>query len=120
MSLRAVEIVIDCREHESLERFWTQALGWRSRRVNDQYVAIIPPDRSTVGILLQQVPEPKIAKNRVHIDWEADDMAAEVARLEGLGAKRVIERTLGSATRWTVMEDPEGNEFCVTQGGQAT
>lgn len=42
-------------------------------------------------------------------------MAAEVARLEALGAVRLAERSLGGY-RWTVMADPEGNEFCVGQG----
>ena len=75
-------------------------------------------------IFFQRVPEPKTVKNRVHVDLVAgggpsvpvavqrERVAAEVARLEGLGATRVEDRTeLGA--HWTVMRDPEGNEFCV-------
>ena len=75
-------------------------------------------------IFLQRVPEPKTVKNRVHLDLLAGGgpsvpaeeqrrrVAAEVARLEGLGATRVEEHTdLG--THWVTMRDPEGNEFCV-------
>jgi hypothetical protein len=58
------------------------------------------------------VPEDKAGKNRLHIDLRPDDQAAEVARLEGLGARR-IEVGQGPAANWVVMADPAGNEFCV-------
>ena len=75
-------------------------------------------------IFFQKVPEPKAGKNRVHVDLLAGGgpsvpldeqrrrVAAEVARLEGLGATRVEDHAdLG--VHWAVMRDPEGNEFCV-------
>lgn len=75
-------------------------------------------------IFFQKVPEPKTGKNRVHVDLlggggpsvplddQRERVAAEVARLEGLGATRVDEHTdLG--VHWVTMRDPEGNEFCV-------
>ncbi len=74
-------------------------------------------------IFFQRVPEPKTVKNRVHLDLLAGGgpsvpleeqrrrVAAEVERLESLGATRVEEHTdLG--VHWVVMRDPEGNEFC--------
>ena len=65
-------------------------------------------------ILFQKVPEPKRAKNRVHLDFRSEDMAAEVERLLGLGAT-LHRRALARATiTWTVLADPEGNEFCVS------
>jgi hypothetical protein len=63
-------------------------------------------------LLFQKVPEPKAGKNRVHLDFRAPVMADEVARLVGLGATVIAERSLGDFS-WTVMSDPEGNEFCV-------
>ena len=59
------------------------------------------------------MPEAKTVKNRVHLDFRAESMADEVARLQGLGATFIAERSLGSLT-WTVLADPEGNEFCVS------
>jgi len=60
------------------------------------------------------VPEPKAAKNRMHVDLAAPDREAEVARLVALGATRVADMD-----EWgyqsTVLHDPEGNEFCVAQ-----
>jgi predicted enzyme related to lactoylglutathione lyase len=113
VSLRPLEVVIDCADHDDLIRFWSQALGWEGRRINEQYAALIPPDRTTLGILLQKVPEPKVGKNRVHIDFAADDLDAEVARLIGLGATAIVHREEFGPPGWTVMSDPEGNEFCV-------
>ncbi|HEV7648340.1 MAG TPA: VOC family protein [Actinophytocola sp.] len=64
-------------------------------------------------ILFQNVPEPKTAKNRLHIDVHGEDsLVALVERLEALGANRVNEVNQGPAGHWWVMQDPEGNEFC--------
>ena len=58
-----------------------------------------------------RVPEDKAVKNRLHLDLRPLDQAAEVARLEGLGARRI---DIGQRdTSWVVMADPDGNEFCV-------
>ncbi len=108
-------VVIDCADHDVVVPFWESALGWSSRRINEQFVALRPPDGSDVSfaILFQQVPEPKTAKNRAHIDFDAGDMPAEVDRLIALGGSIVAEHSLGDF-RWTIVADPEGNEFCVT------
>jgi predicted enzyme related to lactoylglutathione lyase len=58
------------------------------------------------------VPEPKRAKNRVHLDLVNPDPAA-VDQLVTLGATVVGEHRLAGGHRWTVMQDPEGNEFCI-------
>ncbi|MBO0853814.1 MAG: glyoxalase/bleomycin resistance/dioxygenase family protein [Nocardia sp.] len=65
-------------------------------------------------ILFQDVPEPKTTKNRLHIDLHGapGGLEALVARLEGLGARRVEEIDHGPAGHWWVLRDPEGNEFC--------
>ena len=116
MSLRVLEVVIDCADHGSVVDFWAAALGYERRDVNEQYVGLVPPQPATPGrppILFQRVPEPKVVKNRVHLDLRGEVMADEVARLVGLGATMIAERSLGSIT-WTVMADPAGNEFCVS------
>ena len=112
-------VVMDCADHAVVVPFWEAALGWTSHRINDQFVALRAPADRTVGfdILFQQVPEPKIAKNRAHIDFDAGDMAAEVARLVGLGGSVVAEHNLGDF-RWTIVADPEGNEFCIVPRDQ--
>jgi hypothetical protein len=115
MSLTVSEVVIDCAEHGTVVDFWAAALDYERREVNEQYVALVP--RSTAAgrppLLFQKVPEGKVVKNRVHLDFRSEDRAAEVERLVGLGASEIATRSLGSFT-WTVMADPEGNEFCVS------
>jgi hypothetical protein len=117
MTLRLGEIVIDCADHEAVVPFWLAAMGDYERLdVNEQYVAIAPLERAVgrPAILFQKVPEPKTVKNRVHMDLRGPSMAEEVERLRGLGATFIVERSLGVAVTWTVMADPEGNEFCVS------
>ena len=60
-------------------------------------------------MFFQEVPEPKAAKNRLHLDIEVADRVAEVARLTAKGAKAIAQ-----LDTWTVLRDPEGNEFCLT------
>jgi predicted enzyme related to lactoylglutathione lyase len=115
-TLHIREVVVDCADHDVVVRFWSAALGWSARRVNEQYVALVPPAGDAgPPVLVQLVPEPKAVKNRVHLDFGAADMAVEVGRLVGLGASVLAERSLGTF-RWTVLADPEGNEFCVSGG----
>ncbi|MBA2806029.1 VOC family protein [Streptomyces sp. KM273126] len=66
-------------------------------------------------LLFQDVPEPKTVKNRLHIDIHAEAGGRDelVSRLESLGATRVREVDKGPAGHWWLMQDPEGNEFCV-------
>jgi len=112
--LRVSEVVIDCADHGRVVDFWAAALDYERREVNEQYVALVPPSREPgrPPLLFQKVPEPKAGKNRVHLDFRAPVMADEVARLVGLGATFIAERSLGDFA-WTVLADPEGNEFCV-------
>jgi predicted enzyme related to lactoylglutathione lyase len=71
--------------------------------------------------MLQRVPEPKAAKNRMHLDIHVADIDAEAARLETLGARRVSRSPCEeSGTRWHLMADPEGNELCVCDGGSGS
>jgi hypothetical protein len=117
MSLRVTEVVIDCADHGAVVDFWAAALGYERRPVNEQYVALVPPsiEPGLPPLLFQRVPEPKVVKNRVHLDVRADSMADEVARLVGLGATVIAERRLGDFA-WTVLADPAGNELCVSEG----
>jgi hypothetical protein len=106
-------LVIDCHTGDLAEHadFWGAALGYAVGETDDdgKYVSLKgPPDE--VRILLQQVDHP----SRLHLDIESDDIEAEVARLEGLGAKR-----LAAIRGWVVMEAPSGQRFCVVKPQRA-
>jgi predicted enzyme related to lactoylglutathione lyase len=110
-----VSIVIDCADPDALAAFWAGALSYEVRGSMEQYALVAPkPGLPGVRVLLQGVGEAKSAKNRVHLDLHTNDLDEEVARLESLGARSLepASRAMGR-TRWQVMADPEGNEFCV-------
>ncbi len=106
---RLAAVVIDCKT-EDLDRetaFWAGALGRAAESGDDprnaKYRRLETPPEE-LCLLVQRVDHP----SRVHLDIETDDIAAEVARLEGLGAT-----TVAQLERWTVMEAPSGQRFCV-------
>lgn len=107
-------LVIDCRDPEPLAEFWATALGYVRIGAAGNYVLLLSPGGDQPKLLLQQVPEAKATKNRLHIDIDAPDIEAEAARLEAAGARRVSAEPMHEHdSSWLLMEDPEGNEFCV-------
>jgi predicted enzyme related to lactoylglutathione lyase len=116
MPIRLHHIVIDTRDLPALARFWTQALGWRILSEREREIVIGSDENAPVGICLMPVSDPKTVKNRVHIDLTsgAEDREREIERLISLGARRVDIGQTGQES-WTVLADPEGNEFCVVR-----
>ncbi len=108
MTLSINTVTIDCADPQSLAGFWTAALGTTVAGDYGEFVFLA----GTPGLGLQKVAEPRAGKNRVHLDLHTDDRAAEVARLTGLGASVLAEHS-APGLWWTVLSDPEGNEFCV-------
>jgi catechol 2,3-dioxygenase-like lactoylglutathione lyase family enzyme len=106
------QIGIDGHDLDVLTDFWSAALGYRLHHRGAGYAVLRHPQDTEPRIFLQQVPEPKLGKNRVHLDVEVPDEAAAVRRLTELGA-RVLWREDFTTHHWTVLADPEGNEFCV-------
>jgi hypothetical protein len=116
MALRIQCLTIDAHDPRTLAAFWADALSWRVTYDSAEEVVIEPVegegDPRIPDLLFIEVPDDKAAKNRLHFDLRPEDQATEVARLEGMGARRV-DIGQGEAVSWVVMADPEGNEFCV-------
>lgn len=117
MGLTFSGVVIDSIDPARVADFWAAALGWSGRETGERGEAIIEPAEGEARygpptIVFQPVPEAKTVKNRVHLDLYSPDQAADVARLEGLGAARV-DVGQGEGRSFVVMADVEGNEFCV-------
>jgi predicted enzyme related to lactoylglutathione lyase len=119
MATRLVQIAMNARDDSALGQFWAQALGWTLSSEGPGVTNLEPedftyPDPGALYIDIIAVPEPKTVKNRVHVDLATTSAAHQadlVARLEGLGATRA---DVGQGdVPWTVLADPEGNEFCV-------
>jgi len=117
MDIRIQCLCIDTTDPAKIASFWEAALGWRRTWEEDDQIVLEPPEGSredgvAPDLLFLQVPESKTIKNRLHLDLRPKDQAAEVARLEALGARRV-DIGQSTDTTWVVLADPEGNEFCV-------
>jgi catechol 2,3-dioxygenase-like lactoylglutathione lyase family enzyme len=117
MSLRIQCLCIDTANPAALAAFWQSALGWRRTFERDDEIVLEPPEGSpedgiVPDLLFLRVPEEKAGKNRLHLDLRPADQAAEVARLQGLGAV-LADVGQGAAVSWVVMADPDGNEFDV-------
>jgi predicted enzyme related to lactoylglutathione lyase len=111
-------LVLDCADPTALAEFWSAALGYTTLGGAGSYVMLIDESGVQPKVLLQAVPEGKQTKNRMHLDIEVGDIEAEAARLENLGATRVAPDQMHEhGTSWVLMTDPEGNEFCVCDGG---
>jgi hypothetical protein len=111
MSLEWEQTIVDARDPASLGRWWCDALGWVVVNDDAEEFEIRPDPDHVPGLLFVAVPEAKVDKNRLHLDFRPDDRDAEVARLLALGAARA---DVGQGEQsWVVLADPEGNEFCV-------
>jgi predicted enzyme related to lactoylglutathione lyase len=119
MATRLVQINMKARDDSALGGFWAQALGWTVSSegpgvTNLEPEGFVYPDPVAVCLDLVASPEPKMVKNRVHVDLATTSAAHQaelVARLEDLGA---TPTDVGQGdVPWAVMADPEGNEFCV-------
>lgn len=107
---RLAGFIIDCHTGDvtAAAAFWSTALGMPARGAEgDRYVLLDAAARD-LHIEVQRVAH----ESRVHLDIESDDVPAEVARLEALGAKRAEQAHAGS---WVVMESPTGQRFCVVR-----
>lgn len=128
MALRWYTIVVDSADPQALARWWREVLDWELVYDAADEAVIIPkglPDAASEslddwlrlgqGLVFVQVPEAKAVKNRLHIDLAphtSQDRDAEIARLLALGATKA-DVGQGDDVTWTVLADPEGNEFCV-------
>ena len=122
MASRFSEVVVDCKDPRRLAEFWCEVLGYEIIDMEDGFVEIAGEEQTDEAmrrgvvaptIIFGTVPEPKTVKNRLHIDLRPVDRttAEEVERILALGARHV-DIGQGEQT-WTVLADPEGNEFCV-------
>ena len=107
-------IVIDSVDPARIAPFWCALLGVQERGwFTEDYLLLSDGDGAVPKVAFQRVPEAKTIKNRVHVDLGVQDLAAAVARVVELGGSVVAEERELKGSRWCVMADPEGNEFCL-------
>jgi predicted enzyme related to lactoylglutathione lyase len=119
MTLKINHITFDAHQPDEISRFWAAAMGWTEDpddpNLPEHDEAVIQsPDRSQ-ALLFQRVPEGKTVKNRVHLDVMPTDRTRDeaVAQLLDLGATQLGDFRRPDGSGWVLMQDPDGNEFCV-------
>ncbi|WP_405576996.1 VOC family protein [Streptomyces sp. NBC_01092] len=112
MALEWEQVMVDSADPEALGRWWAEALGWVVVDDSAEEYEIRPEKDRLPGLLFCRVPEGKVVKNRLHLDFRPDDHEAEVTRLLALGARHADIGQTGEEP-WVTLADPEGNEFCV-------
>jgi predicted enzyme related to lactoylglutathione lyase len=112
----SIEVTIDAVDGSAAVAFWQAALGYERRSERGPYVVLGPPAGDPrPAVVIQHVDAVSPGKNPVHLDLRVDDVDAEVARLQALGAtiEWTIDETADGGSRWTTMSDPQGTLFCV-------
>lgn len=110
-------IVIKCYEFEKMLRFWRAALSYKPREpAENGWVVLCDPEGKGPNLSLDKVPEKRTGKrSRLHLDLYTQNQAAEVERLIKIGATRYPWRYGSENPDYIVLEDPDGNLFCVVQ-----
>jgi predicted enzyme related to lactoylglutathione lyase len=118
MSLTIAMITIDTSDARKLAEFWAAALNTTIQNDWGDFIVLAPNTESGPAVALQQVPDATPGKNRIHFDSHVPDRKAEVARLESLGATEIEVHSMPGLV-WSVLADPDGNQFCVAQDGES-
>lgn len=107
------EVVVDCQDPATLAEFWATVLGGTPVHRSNEWSFIDPPGWTRLAF--QRVPETKQVKNRLHIDVHVDDVPGAAAAAVALGAVMVGAIHADSVGTFQVLQDPEGNEWCVVR-----
>lgn len=121
MSAFIMNVTFDARQPRELARFWSEVISYPVLVDNEDSVVLRAPDhRGVRHVMFYRVDEPTPGKNRMHVDLASREPDVEIDRVIGLGASLVDEPMdgrprwrEGNGTRWVVLRDPEGNEFCL-------
>jgi len=117
MSSALLNVTFDCADAGAIARFWAAVTGWALHDEgtwdeHEEY-SVGPPAEGGIRLYFVGVPEPKVIKNRLHLDVVPRDVSQqeEIARLVRLGASVADDQP--ADVGWVILADPEGNEFCV-------
>ncbi len=110
---RVGNVTLDCHDPVALFTFWSKITGVEAAQRYPDYIFSEKLPGNHIRLGFQKVPEDKVVKNRMHLDLNHEDPEAFIAMVEDLGGSRIADHE-ESGIRWTVLADPEGNEFCVT------
>lgn len=112
MALKVEMVTFDSSDPAKLADWWAEQFdGQAQELLPGEFFAVIRSEGPRLGF--QKVADPTPGKNRVHLDFGAADVDAEVSRLTAAGATEFDRHSIGDNFRWVVLTDPEGNAFCI-------
>jgi hypothetical protein len=125
MATSVLALVVDCRDSRSQASWWAATLGRRVSERNPGEYEVYDASGTSIPLYFMNVPEPRSSKNRLHLDiTTAGPLDDLVAQLVAAGATLVEMRqdpaTYANPDTWAVLQDPEGNEFCVLNADSVT
>jgi catechol 2,3-dioxygenase-like lactoylglutathione lyase family enzyme len=106
-------VVVDCLDPDPLAEFWSAVLGVEVAHRGDDWVSLHAAGSGHPRVAFQRVPEPKVGKNRLHLDVWVEDIPHATVAAEALGATRVGDLVADSGEPFQILADPAGNEFCL-------
>jgi predicted enzyme related to lactoylglutathione lyase len=112
---RLANLCFDANDPLRLARFWAGVLEWDIYDETQEEIGVLPTDGTRFILIFLPVPEPKVAKNRLHLDLTSESVEHQAKMVDQclrLGARH-IDIGQGPDAKHVVLEDPEGNEFCV-------
>ncbi|MEE6271777.1 VOC family protein [Georgenia wangjunii] len=116
MTLNLAMVTFDTSDADTLATWWAEQTGAEVTERNEGWYVMVAGGALPVTLAFQKVDDPTPGKNRIHLDLVAPDLDAEVDRLVDAGAT-VVGRRGDESFRWVTLADPQGNQFCVAQGG---
>jgi predicted enzyme related to lactoylglutathione lyase len=121
MTTAVFNVTFDCHDARRVAEFWSAVTGYELEYVDmpgNPFWLASPPGERWPRLVFVTVPEAKVVKNRVHLDLMpvGGDQAYEIERLHTLGATIVDDRREMEPGGWVLLQDPEGNEFCIERG----
>lgn len=112
---RVTAVMHDTSDLDATVSFWTRLLGLEVVHRDATYAYLSKLSDGGAHLAFQLVPEPKAAKNRLHLDVRVPDRIEFENLVRSLGGSKLGEQTVEGYPTWSVMADPEGNEFCIYQ-----
>jgi predicted enzyme related to lactoylglutathione lyase len=110
-------LVIDCADLSRSATFWCSVLDYRpDGPAVGQYLGLFPKEGRGIQLLLQRVDDPKLGKNRLHLDLRTRKLESEITRILAAGGRMLTNESMTEwGWTWHILADPDGNEFCVVQ-----
>ncbi|HKU35247.1 VOC family protein [Paenarthrobacter sp. NPDC058040] len=111
---RIASVTINAKDADGLAGFWSELMGLPVSAQYEGFIWLQPAGPGMPQLAFQQVDHPTEGRRRLHLDLHDDDAASLRAKAERLGAVFVEGHDIGDF-HWDVMQDPEGNEFCIAK-----